>query len=74
MGWGSVALSVMDREVISYKKTNLLSPGDPPLKTNSMLSTAFLLLPADMHVEEVLAKSVGTAAVERRGGELLRSP
>jgi hypothetical protein len=58
----------MGREVVSYKKTNLHFPGDPPLKTNSMLATEFLLLPADMHVEEVLSKSIGTAAVERRGG------
>jgi hypothetical protein len=47
----------MEREVVSYKKTTLYSPGDPPLKTNSILATfatQFLLLPADMRVEEVV--------------------
>lgn len=30
------------------------SSGDPPLKTNSLLATQLLLLPADMLVEEVV--------------------
>jgi len=29
------------------------TPGDPPLKTNPMLASQFLLLPADMRLEEV---------------------
>jgi hypothetical protein len=36
------------------KENELHSPGDPPWKTNPMLATQFLLLPADMDLEEVV--------------------
>ena len=52
-----MALCCIFREGASsgiIKENEPHSPGDPPLKTNPILATQFLLLPADMHVEEAL--------------------